>query len=117
MTNHIHLIARAEEGHLLSDILRDFKKFTCKAVLKAITENPRESRKEWLSKQFETSEGNRFWRADNQPIELLSDAVIAQKLDYIHQNPVEEDWFFVPKIMFIAVPQIMQEEKDYWIYL
>jgi REP element-mobilizing transposase RayT len=60
MTNHVHLIARAEEGHLLSDILRDFKKFTSKAVLKAIMENQRESRKEWLIKQFETEEGNGF---------------------------------------------------------
>jgi REP element-mobilizing transposase RayT len=94
MTNHVHLIVRAEEGHLLSDILRDFKKFTSKAVLKAISENPRESRKEWLAKQFETSEGNRFWRSDNQPIELWSNAVIAQKLSYIHQNPVEEGLVF-----------------------
>jgi REP element-mobilizing transposase RayT len=89
MTNHVHLIARAEEGHSMSDILRDYKKFTCKAVLKAISENQRESRKEWLLKQFETPEGNRFWRADNQPVELWSNAVIAEKLSYIHQNPVE----------------------------
>lgn len=94
MTNHVHLIARAEEGHSLSDILRDYKKFTCKAVLKAMIENQRESRKEWLIKQFETEEGNRFWRSDNQPVELWSNAVIAEKLKYIHQNPVEEGLVF-----------------------
>jgi REP element-mobilizing transposase RayT len=94
MTNHVHLIARAEEGHSLSDILRDYKKFTCKAVIKAISENPRESRKEWLVKQFENAEGNRFWRADNQPIELWSNAVIVEKLTYLHQNPVEEGLVF-----------------------
>jgi len=60
MTNHIHFIARAEEGYTLSDILRDYKKFTNKAVLKAIPENLRESRKEWLVIQLETPEGNRF---------------------------------------------------------
>jgi REP element-mobilizing transposase RayT len=94
MTNHVHLIARAEEEHSLSDILRDYKKFTSKAVLKAIIENQRESRKEWLLKQFETEEGNRFWRSDNQPVELWSNAVIAEKLKYIHQNPVEEGLVF-----------------------
>jgi REP element-mobilizing transposase RayT len=78
MTNHVHLIARAEEGYSLSDMLRDYKKFTSKAVLKAIIENQRESRKEWLIKQFETEQGNRFWRADNQPVELWSNAVIAE---------------------------------------
>jgi REP element-mobilizing transposase RayT len=94
MTNHVHLIARAEEGHILSDFLRNYKKFTSKAVLKAISENQRESRKEWLIKQFETPEGIRFWRADNHPVELWSNAVIAEKLKYLHQNPVEEGLVF-----------------------
>jgi REP element-mobilizing transposase RayT len=48
MTNHVHLIVRAQEGFLLQDIFRDFKKFTSKAILKAIIENQGESRKEWL---------------------------------------------------------------------
>ncbi|MCF8370398.1 MAG: transposase [Bacteroidales bacterium] len=90
MTNHLHLIIQAEIGNLLQDILRDYKKFTSKALKKAIEENDRESRKEWLMKQFETPDGFRFWRADNKPIELWSNAVINQKLNYIHQNPVEE---------------------------
>lgn len=84
------MIVRAEDGFLLPDILRDFKKFTSKAVVKAIMENPGESRKEWLLKQFKTAEGYRFWRTDNKPIELWSNAVIDQKLNYLHQNPVEE---------------------------
>ena len=94
MTNHLHLIVRAEEGFSLPDILRDFKKFTSKAVRKAIVENQGESRKEWLLKQFETAEGDHFWRADNKPIELWSNAVIDQKLNYLHQNPVEEGLVF-----------------------
>ncbi|MCK4621683.1 MAG: transposase [Desulfuromonadales bacterium] len=84
MTNHVHLIIRVQEGSLLSDILRDYKKFTSKAIIKAITENPQESRKEWLLKQFRTLEGFSFWRADNKPVELWSNAVIDQKIDYIH---------------------------------
>lgn len=94
MTNHVHLIVRAEDGHTLPDILHDFKKFTSKAILKAILENDRESRKEWLLKQFRTEEGYRFWQADNQPVELWSNTVIAQKLNYLHQNPVEEGLVF-----------------------
>jgi REP element-mobilizing transposase RayT len=45
MTNHVHLMIRAKKGYLLQDILRDFKKFTSKAIVKAIEENPVESRK------------------------------------------------------------------------
>lgn len=107
MTNHLHLIARADDGHKLPDILRDFKKFTSKAVLRAIAENDRESRKEWLLNQFKTKDGNRFWRADNKPIELWSNEVIDQKLNYIHQNPVEEG------LVFRAEDYVYSSATDY----
>ena len=38
MTNHIHLIARSKKKFELSDIIRDFKKFTNKAIIKLIQE-------------------------------------------------------------------------------
>lgn len=47
MSNHIHLIISAEENSL-SDILRDFKKFTSRKVIKAIEENLLESRRNWM---------------------------------------------------------------------
>ena len=94
MTNHVHLIIRAQEGYLLQNILRDYKKFTSKAIIKAIEENPVESRREWLLQQFRIKEGPVFWQGDNHPIELWSNEVIDQKLKYIHQNPVEEGLVF-----------------------
>jgi len=94
MTNHVHLIVRAKEGCSLPDIFRDYKKFTSKEIKKAISKNCQESRKEWLLKHFETQKGFRFWRGDNKPIELWSNKVIDQKIDYIHQNPVEEGLVF-----------------------
>lgn len=30
-----------------------------------------------------------FWRQDNQPIELYSPGFTVQKLNYVHNNPVE----------------------------
>ena len=30
-----------------------------------------------------------FWQQHNKPIELWSEKVIQQKIDYIHNNPVE----------------------------
>jgi len=43
MTNHVHLIASSGTGEL-SDILRDFKKFTSIEIVKAIAANGQESR-------------------------------------------------------------------------
>ncbi len=107
MTNHLHLIVRAQEGFLLQDILRDFKKFTSKALMQAIKENIQESRKEMLLRQFITLEGIRFWQKDNKPIELWSNGVIEQKLQYIHQNPVEEG------IVFRAEDYMYSSAYDY----
>jgi len=96
MSNHIYLIARAKEGFLLPNILRDMKKHTSKEIIKAIQENAEESRKDWLlyiyknaGKYNSNIENYQFWRQDNKPIELYSPEVTAQKLAYIYNIPVE----------------------------
>ena len=94
MTNHVHLIIRAQDGFLLQDILRDLKTFTSKSVVKAIQENIQESRKEWLLSMLKTDDGYSFWHAGNRPIELWSNAVVSQKLNYLHQNPVNDGVVF-----------------------
>ena len=38
-----------------------------------------------------------FWRHDNKPIELWSNKVIAEKINYIHYNPVEEGLVYRPE--------------------
>ena len=45
MSNHLHLVVSAVNNDT-SDILRDFKKFTSKQIIKAIQDHPGESRKE-----------------------------------------------------------------------
>ncbi|CAN5479237.1 hypothetical protein BH09BAC3_BH09BAC3_38570 [soil metagenome] len=57
MPSHLHMIARMTEGaeNNLSSVMRDFKKFTSKEIVKTIPEI-NESRKEWLLKHFQTLE-------------------------------------------------------------
>jgi len=101
MTNHVHLIFRSVAGQKPELLLGDFKRHTSKAVVKAIINNSRESRKEILLEQF-LKEGKKssnvtkyqFWRHDNRPIELWSNEVVFQKIDYIHNNPVVEGFVF-----------------------
>ncbi|TAL42023.1 MAG: transposase [Chitinophagaceae bacterium] len=95
MSNHLHLIASAK-NHDLSDVLRDFKKFTSKQIIAAIQKNQHESRREWMLNIFSRAGVNnsrntnfQFWRQDNQPQELYSPVFIFQKINYIHHNPVE----------------------------
>ncbi len=37
-----------------------------------------------------------FWQQHNKPIELWSEKVIQQKIDYIHNNPVESGFVTNP---------------------
>ena len=51
MSNHLHLVISAK-NHNLSDILRDFKKFTSKQIITAIGANQHESRRDWMLRIF-----------------------------------------------------------------
>ena len=55
MTNHLHLIFRSIQGQKPELLLGDFKRFTSNEIIKAIKNNPRESRREWLIEHFEPS--------------------------------------------------------------
>ena len=96
MSNHVHFILSAKEGFKLSFILRDFKKFTSSEITKAIESNINESRKDWMLKIFKTAgsvnvrnTSYQFWRQDNKPVELDTIKMIDQRLEYLHNNPVE----------------------------
>lgn len=95
MPSHVHLIFSAEDGNP-AKILGRIKEHTSKALVKAIEKNSQESRKErmlWMFKRAglksSNVKGRQFWQHDNRPIELWSAAVIGQKADYLHNNPVE----------------------------
>lgn len=47
MSNHVHLII-GTNNQPMENILRDIKRHTSKEIVKAISENPQESRKEWI---------------------------------------------------------------------
>ncbi len=95
MPSHIHLIAKTEDDVSLSDMLRDFKSYT-KQIIKLIEESATESRREWLLYMFEFY-GNKnahnvkyqFWEQHNHAFDLFSNKFIDQKVNYIHNNPVE----------------------------
>ena len=96
MTNHLHLIARAQEGFCLSHIIRDFKKFTSKRL----TERMRaigESRRDWIldklnfeARRTGRAENFKVWQDSNHAVCIESGNWLSQRLYYIHQNPVKQ---------------------------
>jgi putative transposase len=103
MTNHFHMIARAKEDFELSGILRDMKKHTTKEVVRLIKEEPEGRESSLLNEMSAAAKRNskkqtyQMWRNDNHPIELFKTETVAQKLQYIHMNPVEEGIVIYPE--------------------
>ena len=96
MTNHVHLIAAAQEGYKLANILRDLKRFTARQLYQVLLVEPTESRRFWLRWIFESegqrsscNENMRVWIHENHPVHLFDSAIAKQKLNYLHQNPVK----------------------------
>ncbi len=103
MTNHLHLIANTNEGVMLSDVIRDFKKFTSKQIVEQIQTEP-ESRREWMLNLFEYSakcskkhKQFKFWKAGTHAIELFGEKFTWNKVNYIHDNPVRAGWVNKPE--------------------
>jgi putative transposase len=96
MSNHLHLIiARKEDGNGLSEIVRDFKKFTASKIIAEIENNSRESRRNWMlwifssaGKKNKNNTNYQFWIQNNHAEQLITNNFIDQKLNYIHMNPV-----------------------------
>ena len=87
MSNHLHMIVSSDQGRL-SDTLRDFKKFTASKIVKAIEENPKESRKSWLLWLLKKDDKIWFWEEGYHGEEIFSSNFFETKMNYIHFNPV-----------------------------
>ena len=95
MTSHIHLALGVKEGYALEDVIRDLKSYTSRHIRKYMQNNPYESRKEWIlwmmkraGKKKSNNKDFQFWQQHNHPIELSTNEVLQQRIDYIHNNPV-----------------------------
>ena len=87
MSNHIHLILRSETNNL-SDIIRDFKKFTSSKIVEAIETNQKESRRNWLLWLLKKDDKIWFWEEGYHGVKITSLDFFETKLNYIHLNPV-----------------------------
>ena len=99
LENHIHWIASGQD---LPEQIRNFKSFTARKILDGLKRDGFESvLNELAFFKLQHKEKQRFqlWQEGNHPQEIQSEAMMLQKLDYIHQNPVQrgyvdrpEDW-------------------------
>lgn len=114
MTNHLHMVVNCNEPFQLKDVIRDFKRHTVKTIIDQIIIKP-ESRREWMLREFEAAADKtdrnktyKFWKSGNHAIELFSEKIVWEKINYIHNNPV--------KAKYVKNPQewIYSSASNYW---
>jgi len=114
MTSHVHLIARGSSRFSLANTIRDFKKYTSVQICRAIEKNISESRKDWMLEIFSNSAyvskkhiKYQFWQSSYHPVELVTNEMVDQKLQYVHNNPVHAS------IVFSAEQYVYSSALDY----
>ncbi len=113
MSSHLHLLCKATKNESLSNIMRDFKKFTSKKIIETIIEYP-ESRREWMLRYFKEAcshlkrkQHYKVWQDGYHAEHIYSNTFIKQKIHYIHQNPVAE------KIVVFAEDYVFSSARNY----
>lgn len=96
MSSHLHMII-STKGEPLEAILRDLKKHSSKQIVKT-TGKINESRSNWLLRAFSKAAQDikrvnsyKVWKDDNHPVLLDTNKMFEERLQYIHDNPVEAE--------------------------
>jgi len=92
LENHLHLIVQSQQ--LDKDIAR-FKSYTAKQIIQYLDENNVRPILEQLAFYKKAHKGDRayqFWQEGGHPEWIQNEAMMRQKVEYIHQNPVKRGY-------------------------
>lgn len=90
MPNHIHILWRMREPHLRKNVQRDFLKFTAQNIKADLEQNHKE-----VLEHFKSTQSDRkyqIWERNPLSVYCYSTKIVEQKMNYIHQNPVNVKW-------------------------
>jgi len=110
MSNHVHIIWQPLFGFTPSIIQASFMKHTSKQ-LKASLENTDKA-------ALESCKVNKYeriyqlWKREPLSVELRTAAVFAQKLDYIHYNPVAAGLCAAPEAYYYSPARFYRDGID-----
>ena len=96
LDNHFHAILAAPD---LSAVLRDLKSFTAMRIVEQL----QAERREWLLHQLRhyraAHKRNEYqvWQEGSHPQAMVTDEIMRQKLEYLHNNPVKRGWVASPE--------------------
>ena len=89
LDNHAHLIV---SGADLSKIFKEFKSYTATQLIKKITFDDRQwllNQLSYWKKRYKTDSIHQVWQEGVHPQMIVSEKMLRQKIEYIHNNPVK----------------------------
>lgn len=87
MPHHVHLLIRLQDSMTVSYFMNQFKSDSRDALVPLLTQEEH--------RQFDqqrTLNGNTFWQRSFRGLKVQGQSMFDQKVDYIHQNPVEAEY-------------------------
>ncbi|UGV30653.1 transposase [Halopseudomonas aestusnigri] len=97
MVNHLHYVAQAPD---LAKCVQTFKSYTARQILDYLTQRGAEA----TLRQFRVGKrahkrdrDHQIWQEGSHAELVCSEAVMLQKLEYIHLNPVKRGYVDVPE--------------------
>ena len=97
MEDHLHLIGSSSD---FSAEMRKFKSFTARGIIKLLQEMGRVS---WLEdfkvfrKAHKKDQRYQVWQEGFHPKAIMNEAMLLQKIEYVHNNPVRRGYVDCPE--------------------
>ena len=117
MPNHIHLIWRVHDLLKPQDVQRDFLKYTAMEIKRDLRVNHpavlERFRVDARDRQYQ------IWERNPLSVNLYSREVLIQKLDYIHNNPMQHKWQLcsMPETYKFSSAQFYIDNTSEWDFL
>ena len=115
MDNHMHLIWQMQAGIKPADVQRDLLKYTAQKIKTDLQKNHPKVLS--LFKVKSKDRQYQFWERNALSTELSTAKVFAQKLNYIHNNPVKAGLCTLPEEYRFSSASLYELNKTEWEFL
>ena len=88
MPNHIHLLIHVKKTTSISDIMRDFKKYTSVEVRDYLKKTKSKFYPILAAAGRDVGQKFKLWIDRSDKVAIVTEKVLTIKLNYIHENPV-----------------------------
>ena len=112
MNNHMHLLWNIIRPAKREDVQRDFLKFTARTIINDLDNN----NPELLKEHYVGVKDRKYqvWERNPLSIEIWTEEILRQKLQYIHNNPVRAGLCIYEEEYKYSTARIYQGQPDTW---